>query len=170
MPDPSTSPSSPNSKRHWLWGSVLAATSAFLAACGIKPSAPKSSGGVETSSASPTSSAKTPKLYRQDAARHIYAHNSHRIFQGPMPPLLYAVGTLQVHLDRQGHIRTLDWMRAPSHAPEVIKEIERTVHAAAPYPVATQLGAVIYTDTWLWHKSGRFQLDTLTEGQLDSST
>jgi hypothetical protein len=25
---------------------------------------------------------------------------------------------------------------------------------------------VVYTDTWLWHKSGRFQLDTLTEGQL----
>jgi periplasmic protein TonB len=24
---------------------------------------------------------------------------------------------------------------------------------------------VVYTDTWLWHKSGRFQLDTLTEGQ-----
>jgi protein TonB len=25
---------------------------------------------------------------------------------------------------------------------------------------------VTYTDTWLWHSSGRFQLDTLTEGQL----
>jgi hypothetical protein len=24
---------------------------------------------------------------------------------------------------------------------------------------------VVYTDTWLWHKSGKFQLDTLTEGQ-----
>jgi len=25
---------------------------------------------------------------------------------------------------------------------------------------------VTYTDTWLWDKSGNFQLDTLTEGQL----
>jgi len=25
---------------------------------------------------------------------------------------------------------------------------------------------VVYTDVWLWDKSGRFQLDTLTEGQL----
>jgi hypothetical protein len=24
---------------------------------------------------------------------------------------------------------------------------------------------VTYTDVWLWHKSGKFQLDTLTEGQ-----
>ena len=28
-----------------------------------------------------------------------------------------------------------------------------------------RLGKVVYTDTWLWHKSGKFQLDTLTEGQ-----
>jgi len=27
------------------------------------------------------------------------------------------------------------------------------------------MGSVTYTDTWLWDKSGRFQLDTLTQGQ-----
>jgi len=27
------------------------------------------------------------------------------------------------------------------------------------------MGKVTYTDTWLWDKSGHFQLDTLTEGQ-----
>jgi hypothetical protein len=27
------------------------------------------------------------------------------------------------------------------------------------------LGKVVYSDVWLWHKSGNFQLDTLTEGQ-----
>jgi len=31
--------------------------------------------------------------------------------------------------------------------------------------VPERLGRVTYTDTWLWDKSGRFQLDTLTEGQ-----
>ena len=44
-------------------------------------------------------------------------------------------------------------------------EIERTARAAAPYPVPERLGKVTYTDTWLWDKSGHFQLDTLTEGQ-----
>ena len=52
------------------------------------------------------------------------------------------------------------------HAPEVIAEIERTVLEASPFPAATQLGRVTWTDTWLWDKSGHFQLDTLTEGQL----
>ena len=44
-------------------------------------------------------------------------------------------------------------------------EIERMVKAAAPYPVPRHLSQVTYTDVWLWHKSGKFQLDTLTEGQ-----
>jgi len=57
------------------------------------------------------------------------------------------------------------WKRAPTHAPEVMAEIEKTVRAAAPYPAPTRMGKVVYTDVWLWHKSGRFQLDTLTEGQ-----
>jgi len=109
--------------------------------------------------------AKTPRDYRRDAASHVYAHNPNRIYQGKMPPQLYAIGVLQVDVDRQGRVNGLQWMRAPKHAPEVIAEIERTVRAAAPYPAPLQMGRVTWTDTWLWHKSGTFQLDTLTEGQ-----
>ena len=112
-----------------------------------------------------TSYATNPRAYRTDAAQHIYALNSDRIWKGRMPPLLYAVGVLQVEVDGQGNVRNLNWMRAPRHAPEVIREIEKTVRAAAPFPVPARMGKVVYTDTWLWHKSGRFQLDTLTEGQ-----
>lgn len=83
-----------------------------------------------------------------------------------MPPLLYAIGVLQVEVDSRGQVTALNWMRAPSHAPEVVAEIERTVRRAAPYPAPVRMGRVTYTDTWLWHKSGNFQLDTLTEGQL----
>ena len=111
------------------------------------------------------SHAQTAREYRKDAAAHLYAANADRIYKGRLPPLLYAVGVLQVHLDPRGMVSQLHWMRAPAHAPEVIEEIERTVRQAAPYPVAVNLGQVTYTDTWLWHKSGRFQLDTLTEGQ-----
>ena len=112
-----------------------------------------------------TSAATTPREYRKDAAQHIYAMNQDRIWKGRMPPLLYAVGVLQVEVDGHGNVRNLSWMRAPHHAPEVIAEIEKTVRAAAPYPVPARMGKVVYTDTWLWHKSGRFQLDTLSEGQ-----
>jgi hypothetical protein len=111
------------------------------------------------------SGASTPRDYRRDAASHLYGKNSHRIFKGKMPPLLYAVGVLQVEVDGRGRVSATNWMRAPSHAPEVVAEIERTVRLAAPYPAPVRMGRVTYTDTWLWHKSGLFQLDTLTEGQ-----
>jgi periplasmic protein TonB len=112
------------------------------------------------------SAATSPRAYRQDAAQHLYARNPERIYKGKLPPLLYAIGVLQVEVDGRGQVASMHWMRAPSHAPEVVAEIERTVRAAAPFPVPARMGHVVYTDTWLWHKSGRFQLDTLTEGQL----
>ena len=112
-----------------------------------------------------TSNATNPRAYRSDAAQHVYAKNGERIWKGRLPPMLYAVGVLQVEVDGRGEVRHLNWMRAPRHAPEVIAEIERTVRAAAPYPMPARMGKVVWTDTWLWHKSGQFQLDTLTEGQ-----
>ena len=111
------------------------------------------------------SKAISPRDYRQDAASHLYGKNSNRIYRGKMPPLLYAVGVLQVEVNNQGRVTATNWMRAPSHAPEVMAEIERMVRLAEPYPAPIRLGRVTYTDTWLWHKSGKFQLDTLTEGQ-----
>ena len=112
------------------------------------------------------SNAATPREYKQDAARHIYARNAKRIYAGKLPPLLYAIGTLQVDLDANGRVTRMNWMRAPKHAPEVVAEIERTVLDASPYPAASRIGKLTWTDTWLWDKSGHFQLDTLTEGQL----
>jgi hypothetical protein len=110
--------------------------------------------------------ARTPKEYRHDAAKHIYGFNQHRIHQGKLPPLLYAIGVVTFEVREDGKIQSFDWMRQPKQAPEVIQEIERTIKAAEPFPAPVHLGRVRYTETWLWHKSGKFQLDTLTEGQI----
>ena len=112
------------------------------------------------------SNAQTPREYRRDAATHLYRKNTDRIYTGKMPPMLYAVGVLEVDIDGRGIVTKIHWLRAPTQAPEVMGEIERFVRSAAPFPVPVKMGHVTYTDTWLWHKSGRFQLDTLTEGQL----
>jgi hypothetical protein len=113
----------------------------------------------------PTSNARTPHEYRVDAAKHLYKLNGERIFKGRLPPMLYAIGVLDVEVDKQGQVTRTQWVRAPGHAPEVMKEIEKTVRQAAPYPVPAHMNKVVYSDVWLWHKSGKFQLDTLTEGQ-----
>eukprot|EP01031_Cornospumella_fuschlensis_P048648 gene48648-59564_t len=163
-------------RRFWLLALFSSATAAIISACKTAPDpapiqtsaapAPAVIGPVPAEKGSARSSgAATPRAYRQDGASHIYGLNSNRIFKGRMPPLLYAVGVMNVEIDRVGRVTKLDWMRAPRHAPEVVAEIERTIMAASPFPAPTRLGRVVYTDTWLWHKSGKFQLDTLTEGQ-----
>lgn len=132
-----------------------------------KPVAPPPpAAAVEPPFTGAVSGATTPRAYRRDAAAHIYSKNGDRIYKGKMPPLLYAVGVLETEVDAKGNVTSVRWMRSPSQAPEVMAEIVRTVKAASPFPAPAKMGNVVYTDTWLWHKSGRFQLDTLTEGQL----
>ena len=112
--------------------------------------------------------ATSARDYRSYGANHLYQRHRDRVFKGKLPPLLYAVAVLNVSIDSRGAVRKIEWMREPKHAPEVVAEIERMVRAAAPFPAPVRMGGVIYTDVWLWDKSGRFQLDTLTEGQLSA--
>lgn len=129
-------------------------------------SAPSAQAPVPMTATPQASFASTPREYRRDAAGHLYARNSNRIYKGKLPAMLYAIGVLEIELDARGNVRSTSWLRAPKHAPEVIEEIERTARLAAPYPAPARMGRVTYTETWLWDKSGNFQLDTLTEGQL----
>ncbi len=150
---------------------TAASVAAILAGCTSKiastPGAPAGSPTADSQTVvSPDSRAINPRDYRRDAAQHLYARNANRIFKGQLPPMLYAIGVLEVGIDSRGRVTSTNWMRAPKHAPEVIAEIEKAVRLAAPYPLPVRMGRVTYTDTWLWDKSGRFQLDTLTEGQL----
>jgi protein TonB len=166
---------------HRLFRALPLGMLALLAACGTPPTPVPPGGSVVGTPTPPpagtpaptapapggvkTSYASDPRSYRRDAAAHLYALNPGRIYTGKLPPLLYAIGVMQVELDARGQVRHFGWMRAPKHAPEVMAEIERTVRRAAPFPVPARMGKVTYTETWLWDKSGRFQLDTLTEGQ-----
>lgn len=113
----------------------------------------------------PVSSADTVIDYRLDAAYHLYDKNNTRIFKGVMPHFLYAIGVLELQVDSRGNLQSLNWMRAPEHAPEVMAEIERTVRQAAPFPAPVRMGSATYIETWLWDASGNFQLHTLSEGQ-----
>ena len=173
--------SDPSPRRFWLLALLSAGVGAIVSACksAPEPAAPAAAtplppalppsaviGPIAGPSGSArNSAASTPRLYRESGATHLYGLNAERIYKGRMPPLLYAVGVINVEINQVGIVTKLDWMRAPRHAPEVIAEIERTIKAASPFPAPVRMGKVVYTDTWLWHKSGKFQLDTLTEGQ-----
>ena len=166
-------PRPPSNRSRRLAAACMAAVAALVAACkGLPDAQPTDSQSDAPASVSPqgasmrTSTAATPRAYRQDAATHLYGLNTERIYHGKLPAQLYAIGVLEVSIDRAGQVQRLHWLRTPRHAPEVVTEIERTVRAAAPFPSPARMGKVVYTDTWLWDKAGHFQLDTLTEGQL----
>ncbi|VTU34648.1 hypothetical protein H6CHR_04248 [Variovorax sp. PBL-H6] len=111
--------------------------------------------------------AQTPavRAYRKVGARHIYNAYPKRIYKGKIPPLVYAVVVTETDIDATGRVTGVHFSRTPSHAPEVSGMIAQLIRDASPLPNPGKLGAHTYVDTWLWDKSGQFQLDTLTLGQ-----
>jgi hypothetical protein len=102
--------------------------------------------------------------YRKEGARHIYAKHGGMVFKGMLPPNIPGVGIVDTTIDSRGNVTSISWRRRP--ADESFMPItERLIRSAAPFPAPTRMGKVVYTDIWLWEKSGQFQLDTLTEGQ-----
>ena len=111
--------------------------------------------------------AQTPavRAYRKLGARHIYNTYPKRIYKGKIPPLVYAVVVTETDIDSTGKVTGVHFTRTPSHAPEVSGMIAKLIKDASPLPNPGKLGGHTYVDTWLWDKSGNFQLDTLTVGQ-----
>lgn len=111
------------------------------------------------------STASDAKAYRKDGAKHIYAAYRDQIYKGKLPPLIHAIVVAEVDLDAAGNVREVTMIRTPSHAPDVTERVRQMIRAASPLPAPKRMGGTKYLDIWLVDKSGRFQLDTLTEGQ-----
>jgi hypothetical protein len=111
------------------------------------------------------SEAETEEAYRADAARHLYNVYAKRILKGKLPPFIHGVMIVEARIDAEGGVRELNVVREPAAA-EVRPWVLAMMRAAAPFPVPAKLPeGVRYVDIWLVDKGGRFQLDTLTEGQ-----
>lgn len=111
------------------------------------------------------STAADAKAYRKDGAKHIYAAYRDQIYKGKLPPLIHAIVVAEIDLDDAGNVRDVNMIRTPSHAPDVTERVRQMIRAASPLPAPRRMGGTKYLDIWLVDKSGRFQLDTLTEGQ-----
>jgi periplasmic protein TonB len=113
--------------------------------------------------------AQTPavRAYRKIGSGAIYKAYPTRIHKGKIPPLVYAVVVVETDIDAMGKVVNVGFSRTPSHAPEVPPMIAELIRKASPLPSPGRLGAHTYVDTWLWDKSGTFQLDSRTLGQRD---
>jgi hypothetical protein len=112
----------------------------------------------------PPSNASNARDYRRDGAHHIYAAYREHIYKGKLPPLLYGIAIVETEIDEAGNIVGVTLVRKPA-APEVGPWVMEMIRNLRAFPPA-RMGRVKYLDIWLVHKSGKFQLDALTEGQL----
>lgn len=111
------------------------------------------------------SAAKTERDYRKDGARHLYAAYNKQVRKGKMPPLLYGVAIIETEIGAGGEVNDVRVVRQPAAA-EVGPWAVAMIKKASPFPAPPAgMKSVKYTEIWLVDKSGRFQLDSLTEGQ-----
>jgi protein TonB len=98
------------------------------------------------------------------AAEHIYEVNRKELFEGRPEHLLRAVVVVELTVDRQGTVTQSKIMRSPGIAALDTAAL-RSLRVASPLPTppASILarGAVVYHETWLFRKDGRFQLRSL---------
>ena len=137
---------------------------AALLACGSASAQFAAAPAAMPAKAQAVSDAASDKDYRRDGARHLYNAYAKQIHKGKMPPLLYGIAIIETEIGAQGEVRNVRVVRQPAAA-EVAPWVVQMIKAAGPFPAPAKWGSVRYTEIWLVDKSGRFQLDTLTEGQ-----
>ena len=118
------------------------------------------------SSAAANTEEALSKSYRAVGAQHLYGTYKQRIYKGKLPPLLYAIAIIETEIDENGNVLSAVVTREPAAAKEVGPLIVGMIHAASPFPKPGRAGRTRYQDIWLVDQSYKFQLDTLTEGQL----
>jgi protein TonB len=121
---------------------------------------------LQARSAPLDSQAPTEKAYRKDAGAHFYSAYPAQVYYGKLPPLLYAIAVTETEVDAQGAVLNVRIKRAPAGAKHVGPWVADLIRRAAPLPPPVRMGRVRFIEIWLVDRSGRFQVDSLTEGQL----
>jgi protein TonB len=160
----------------------------FLVSCGAPApapvSAPPTPGGtppapivkapIETIEARPpsppTPSARLAPLdpaledWKRSAAQKVHAVNRAQLFEGRPEHLLRAVIVVEVTVDRDGKVARSKVLRSPGIA-SLDSMALASLKAASPLPAPpTRLvakGPLVFSETWLVRKDGRFQLRSL---------
>ena len=111
------------------------------------------------------SEAQNEQDYRRDAARRVYESFPTHIHKGKLPPLMYAIAITETDVDADGRVTDVRLTREPAAAKEVGPWIVAMLRRIGQFPAPTNLVKATYKEIWLVDKTGKFQVDTLTEGQ-----
>ena len=102
--------------------------------------------------------------WKQRAAERIHDINRKSLFEGRPEHLLRAVIVVELTVDRAGKVTNSKIMRSPGIG-ALDSAALRSLRAASPLPAPPSSllvrGALVYQETWLFRKDGRFQLRSL---------
>lgn len=147
-------------------------------ASGTKP-APIVSAPVESVDVRPATTPTAPKVrlaaldpaledWKRTAAEKVYAVNRTQLFEGRPEHLLRAVIVVEVTVDREGRVTRSKILRSPGIA-SLNSVALGSLKAASPLPAPPSKlvarGPLIFSETWLFRKDGRFQLRSLALAQ-----
>ena len=147
-------------------------------ASGTKP-APIVSAPVEAIDVRPAAPPTAPKVrlaaldpaledWKRTAAEKVYAVNRTQLFEGRPEHLLRAVIVVEVTVDREGRVTRSKILRSPGIA-SLNSVALGSLKAASPLPAPPSKlvarGPLIFSETWLFRKDGRFQLRSLALAQ-----
>jgi protein TonB len=155
---------------------LVAIPLAVLGACASPPPEvaveDRSNTAIEVVSEPTPAPAPPPSLtldaYKTHVARHILARNADRTFSGRLPPMLPAIVVVSITVDRDGQLTDVRVQR--SRDPDASRVAMASMLRSGPLPrpeglVAASVGAVTFSETFLFDRDYRFQLRTLAGPQ-----
>jgi len=104
------------------------------------------------------------EAWKQRAAGRIHEVNSKHLFEGRPEHLLRAVIVVEATVDRNGKVTHSKIMRSPGIASldtAALRSLGSASPLPAPPPSLVARGPLVYQETWLFRKDGRFQLRSL---------
>ena len=160
----------------------------LLAACGVPAPAPAPAPPIVSSAqpapivkapietvdvrpaAAPAPSARLAPLdpaledWKRSAAEKVHAVNRAQLFEGRPEHLLRAVIVVEATVDREGRVTRSKVLRSPGIA-SLDSMALGSLKAASPLPAPPSKlvakGPLVFSETWLVRKDGRFQLRSL---------
>lgn len=129
----------------------------------VRPSAAPSASAVRLAAIDPALD-----NWKRTAAEKVYAVNRTHLFDGRPEHLLRAVIVVEVTVDREGSITRSKILRSPGIA-SLDSVALGSLKAASPLPPPPSKfvarGPLVFSETWLFRKDGKFQLRSLAMAQ-----
>ena len=106
----------------------------------------------------------TLETWKRTVAEKVYAVNRDHLFGGRPEHLLRAVIVVEVTVDREGRVARSKILRSPgitSLDSVALGSLKAASPLPAPPPRLVARGPLVFSETWLFRKDGRFQLRSL---------